>query len=51
MDFAWVAIVALGLIASDVNAARALTFCDIYPNRCQYTRQGLLLSARLPPAE
>jgi hypothetical protein len=40
MDFAWVAVAALGLIISDVRAGRALTFCDIYPNRCQYTPSG-----------
>jgi hypothetical protein len=40
MDFAWVAIAVLGLIILDMRAARALSFCDIYPNRCQYTPSG-----------
>jgi hypothetical protein len=40
MDFVWVAITVLGLIILDMRAARALTFCDIYPNRCQYTPSG-----------
>jgi hypothetical protein len=38
--FAWVAIATLGLIISNVSVGRALTFCDIYPNRCQYTPSG-----------
>ena len=38
--YAWVAIATLGLIISNVSVGRALTFCDIYPNRCQYTPSG-----------
>jgi hypothetical protein len=34
------AIAALALMISGVPPARALTFCDIYPNRCQYTPSG-----------
>jgi hypothetical protein len=40
MMWAYVAMAALGMIVSDVNAARALSFCDIYPDRCQYTPSG-----------
>jgi hypothetical protein len=40
MDFAWVAIAALGLIISDVSAARALSFCDVNPDRCRYSPSG-----------
>ena len=40
MTWAYVAMAALGMIVSDVNAARALSFCDIYPDRCQYTPSG-----------
>ena len=36
----YVAMAALALILSDVPAARALWFCDIYPERCQYTYTG-----------
>lgn len=39
-DFAWVAIAALGLIISDVSAAPALTFCNLYPERCRYSTSG-----------
>jgi len=35
---AYVAIAALALMMS--GAAHALSFCDIYPNRCQYTPSG-----------
>jgi hypothetical protein len=40
MSLAYVAIAALALITSGVRAAYALSFCDIYPNRCQYTPSG-----------
>ena len=40
MVMAYVAIAALALITSGVRAAYALSFCDIYPNRCQYTPSG-----------
>ena len=40
MNLAFVAIAALALITSDVSAARALTFCDIYPQRCRYSPSG-----------
>jgi hypothetical protein len=40
MDLAWVAFVALGLIISDVSAVRALTFCDVNPDRCRYSPSG-----------
>ena len=36
-DFAWVAIAGLGLIVSDVSTLRALTFCDVNPDRCRYS--------------
>jgi len=37
---AYRAMAALALMMADVTAARALSFCDIYPNRCQYTPSG-----------
>ena len=40
MNFAWAAIAVLGLIIADVNAVRALNFCDIYPQRCRYSPSG-----------
>src|SRR5580692_10049602 len=40
MNLAYVAIAALALITSDVSAARALSFCDIYPQRCRYSPSG-----------
>jgi hypothetical protein len=40
MNSAYAAIAALALITSGVRAAYALSFCDIYPNRCQYTPSG-----------
>ena len=40
MDFAWVAIAALGLFVSYVSAARALDFCDVNPDRCRYSPSG-----------
>src|ERR1700690_1701867 len=40
MVLACVAMAALALIKSGVRAAYALSFCDIYPNRCQYTPSG-----------
>jgi len=40
MDFAWLAIAALGLIISDVSVARALSFCDVNPDRCRYSPSG-----------
>jgi hypothetical protein len=38
MVMATMAIAALALMMS--GAAHALSFCDIYPNRCQYTPSG-----------
>ena len=38
LAMAYAAIAALALMIS--GAAHALTFCDIYPNRCQYTPSG-----------
>lgn len=40
MNLAYVAIAALALITSGVRTAYALNFCDIYPDRCQYTPSG-----------
>ena len=40
MNLAYAPIAALALITSDVSAARALTFCDIYPERCRYSPSG-----------
>jgi hypothetical protein len=40
MNLAFAAIAALALITSDVSAARALSFCDIYPQRCRYSPSG-----------
>jgi hypothetical protein len=40
MNLAYVAMAAVALMMSDVTAARALHFCDIYPNRCQYSASG-----------
>jgi len=38
----YVAMAALALIISGVSAARAATqFCDIYPERCQYSGNGV----------
>lgn len=34
------AMAAAALTIADVNAARALTFCDIYPERCRYSPSG-----------
>jgi hypothetical protein len=39
-DCARVAIAALGLIISDLSAARALDFCDVSPDRCRYSPSG-----------
>jgi hypothetical protein len=37
-----VAMAAAALMISDVGAARAATkFCDIYPERCQYSADGV----------
>jgi hypothetical protein len=42
MNSAYVAIAALALMMSGVSAARAATqFCDIYPERCQYSGNGV----------
>jgi hypothetical protein len=42
MNLAYVAIAALALMMSGVSAARAATqFCDIYPERCQYSGNGV----------
>ena len=42
MDLAYVAMAALAVMISDVSAARAATqFCDIYPERCQYSGNGV----------
>jgi hypothetical protein len=42
MILAYVATAALALMLSDVVAARAATkFCDIYPERCQYSGNGV----------
>ena len=41
MNLAYVAMAALALIISGVSVARAATqFCDIYPERCQYSGNG-----------
>ncbi len=41
-DLAYVAMATLALMISDVSAARAATkFCDIYPERCQYSGNGV----------
>src|SRR5580704_18593432 len=41
-DLACVAMAALALMIADVSAARAATkFCDIYPERCQYSGNGV----------
>ena len=40
MDWICMALAASVLMISDITAAHALTFCDIYPNRCQYTPSG-----------
>jgi hypothetical protein len=40
MHFAGVAIAALAVIVVEVNAARALTFCNLYPERCRYSTSG-----------
>ena len=40
MNLAYAAVAALALITSGFRAAYALSFCDIYPNRCQYTPSG-----------
>jgi len=41
-DLACVAMAALALMIVDVSAARAATkFCDIYPERCQYSGNGV----------
>jgi len=39
-NLAFMAIAALALITLDVSAARALSFCDIYPERCRYSPSG-----------
>jgi hypothetical protein len=42
MVLAYVAMAALALMLSGVVAARAATqFCDIYPERCQYSGNGV----------
>ena len=42
MVLAYVAMAALALMLSGVSAARAATqFCDIYPERCQYSGNGV----------
>ena len=42
MVMVYVAMAALGPMISGVSAARAATqFCDIYPERCQYSDNGL----------
>ena len=42
VDLAYVAVAALALMISGVVAARAATkFCDIYPERCQYSGNGV----------
>jgi hypothetical protein len=41
MNFSYVAMAALALIITSVSVARAATqFCDIYPERCQYSGNG-----------
>jgi hypothetical protein len=40
MSFTYVAMAASALMISGVGAARALDYCDIYPERCQYTPSG-----------
>jgi hypothetical protein len=37
---AYAAIAALALMTSGVTSARAVDFCDVNPNRCQYTPSG-----------
>lgn len=39
-DWFYVATAAGALMIADVTAAHALSFCTIYPNRCQYTPSG-----------
>ena len=42
MVMAYVAMAALAVMISGVSAARAATqFCDIYPERCQYSGDGI----------
>ena len=42
MSFVYVATAAAALVISDGGAARAATkFCDIYPERCQYSGDGV----------
>jgi hypothetical protein len=42
MNSTYAAIAALALMMSGVSAARAATqFCDIYPERCQYSGNGV----------
>lgn len=39
-DWLCAAMAAAALTIADVSAARALTFCDIYPERCRYSPSG-----------
>jgi len=39
-DWLCAAMAAAALTIADVSAARALTFCDIYPQRCRYSPSG-----------
>jgi hypothetical protein len=39
-DWLCAATAAAALTMADVSAARALTFCDIYPQRCRYSPSG-----------
>ena len=42
MSFMYVAMAASALVISGVGAARAATkFCDIYPERCEYSGDGV----------
>jgi hypothetical protein len=41
-DLAYATMAALAVMISDVSVARAATqFCDIYPERCQYSGNGV----------
>jgi hypothetical protein len=40
MVMAYVAMATSVLMVSDIRTARALHFCDIYPERCQYSPSG-----------
>jgi hypothetical protein len=39
-DWLYAAMAAAALTIADVSAARALSFCDIYPQRCRYSPSG-----------